>query len=189
MAEYVHPFPILDGDREAMEFELNEGSYNATLPTGPTGGRYVEGDLVTVDPSTGMVAKVVATAGATVAAQAFFEAGADWDQPFALPYLLERGVPLNVIPQRNMYVMTYRGNAAVGAGPEPADYTLTSGDIAAFRTQPQHEVVYDPWAECLVVTNGTTNPKVTILGLYGENPKAGDINPRVIVRIHTGTGA
>lgn len=184
MAEYVHPFPILDGDREAMEFELNSGSYNATLPTGPTGGRYVEGDLVTVDPSTGMVAKVVATAGATVAAQAFFEAGADWDQPFALPYLLDRGVPLNVIPQRNMYVMTYRGNASAGD-----DYALTSGDIAAFRTQPAREVVYDAVEGCLVVTNGTSNPKVTILGLFGENPKAGDINPRVIVRIHTGTGA
>lgn len=184
MAEYVHPFPILDGDREAMEFELNNGSYNASLPTGPTGGRYVEGDLVTVDPSTGMVAKVVATAGATVAAQAFFEAGADWDQPFALPYLLDRGVPLNVIPQRNQYVMTYRGNAGAGA-----NYTLTSGDIAAFRTQPAREVVYDTAEGCLVVTNGTSNPKVTILGLYGENPQAGDINPRVIVRIHTGTGA
>lgn len=183
--QYVHPFPILDGDREAMEFAMNPGSYNPSLATA---AQYQEGDLVTVD-SNGQVAKATPTTATAAAAAELFEAGADYHQPFAMQYLLDRGVPLNVIPQRNQYVMTYQGDAIDGA-----DFTLSAGNLPALKTAvAQHarrDVIYNATEGCLTVRNtSSANSKVTLLGFFGEEPQEGDTNPRVIVRIDTGTGA
>lgn len=174
---YVHPFMLVDGDKEAMEFDLTSGSYDASLATG---SQYVEGDIVFVDA--GKVKKVTSVTAATVAGYNLYLAGADYSQPFAKQYLLDAGVPLNVIPRRNRFVMTYRGN--VGAG---ADYAFAAGDLQAVQARAKREIAYDTTEECLVVTNGTSNPKCTLLGVFKGG--VGDNNVQVIVQLDALAGS
>ena len=174
---YVVPHMLVDGDREAMDFAMTPGSYDSTL-TGDA--QYKEGDLVIVNA--GKVSRAVSATAATLAAQELFLAGADWSQPFAKQYLLDTGVPLNVIPQRNLFVMTYRGNAAAGA-----DYTFLAADLQAVQAHARREIAFDTVEKCLVITSGTSNPKVTLQRMF--RGAVGDTNVQIVVKLDTGTGA
>lgn len=175
--KYVHPFMLVDGDKEAPEFEMIPGSYDATLATN---AQYVEGDLVFADA--GKIKKVISATPATVAGYNLYLAGADYHQPFAKGYLLDAGVPLNVIPRRNRFVMTYRGNAAAGA-----DYTFASGDLQAVQSRAKREIAFDATEGCLVVTSGTTDVKCTLLGVFKGD--VGDTNVQVIVQLDALAGS
>lgn len=177
--DYTHPFMLVDGDQAAMEFVMTPGSYDNTL----TGDNvYLEGDLVEVNA--GKVRKC--TASTTSAVGQLFIAGADHAQPFAFPYLLDRGVPLNVIPRRNRFVMTYRGNTQAGAGPEPADHTFTSSDMQAVQARGRVGLVFDPYAKCLVAVTESTasNQRATLVGVFKGG--VGDDNVQVIVQLDAG---
>lgn len=170
--EYTHPFMLVDGDKEAMEFSRIPGSYAANL----TGDDiYLEGDLVELNAGT--VRKCTTTTAANVGQ--LFLAGADYVQPFAFDYYRDAGVPLNVIPRRNRFVMTYRGSAAAGA-----DYEFLAADKQAVQARARREIVFDTTEKCLVVTNGTSNARCTLLGIFKGD--VGDNNVQVIVQLDTG---
>lgn len=169
--DVIYPHMLVDGDREAMEFQRNPGTYDDTLTSG---NRYVEGDLVEVN-SSGKVQKAVGNAAA-VEGKALFIAGQSWDQPFALGYLMDKGVPLNVIPAKNRFVFTYQGDAA-----DNAAYTFASGDLLAVEQNAQKDIAYNSVEGCLTVRDTSANPKCTLKGVFkGE---VGDDNVRVIVEL------
>ena len=170
---------LVDGDKEAMEFSMVQGSYNPNLANDAI---YLEGELVEV--SSGLVQKCNAATTANVGQ--LFIAGANWAQPFAKPYLLAEGVPLNIIPRRNRFVMTYRGNTAAGAGPEPADHTFLAADLQAVQARGRVGLVFDAHAKCLVaVTEATVaNQRATLVGVFKGD--VGDDNVQVIVQLDAG---
>jgi len=168
----VHPYMLVDGDQEAMEFARWPGTYDDTH----TGDEiYEEGDLVFIN-SSGKVAKAASATAATVAAMQLYLAGQSWDQPFAKQYLLDKGVPLNVIPKRNRFVFTYTGNASAGV-----PYTFAAGDLLAVQQGAAKEILFDATYGMLVVRSSTTNPKCILKGVFkgGVN----DANVRVLVEL------
>lgn len=177
--DYTHPFMLVDGDKEAMEFSMVPGSYDTTLTNDHI---YLEGELVELN--SGKVRKC--TANATSAVGQLFIAGADWSQPFAKQYLLDTGVPLNVIPRRNRFVFTYRGNTNAGAGPEPADHTFAAGDLQAVQARGRVGLVFDAYAKCLVAVTESTaaNQRATLVGVFKGD--VGDDNVQVIVQLDAG---
>ncbi len=158
---------LVDGDREAMEFR--RAGYDDDLTEL---SRYVEGDLVSV--ASGEVLKSVITTPANILP--LYIAGQDWDQPFALPYFEERGVPLNVIPQKNLFVMTYQGATANGTPHE-----FVTADLNAVRGGARREIVYNTVERCYTVRAGATNPTVQLVDVH--KGAVGDTNVQVIVRI------
>jgi len=172
----IQPFMLVDGDREAMEFQMEPGTYDSSPLTGPS--IYVEGDLVEV--ASGKVKKSTQTTPANV--PELFLAGADYVQPFAKDYLLDAGVPLNVIPSRNQFVMTYKADKASGTA-----HTFATADFNAVVSHARREIQYQAEALGYVVTNGTSNPKVTLLGIF--KGAVGDDNVQVIVRLDSNAGA
>ena len=177
--EYTHPFMLVDGDKEAMEFSRIPGSYAANLIGNDV---YLEGDLVELNAGT--VRKC--TAATTAAVGQLFLAGADYVQPFAFDYYKDAGVPLNVIPRRNRFVFTYRGNTAAGAGPLPANHTFASGDKQAVQARGRVGIVFDPHAKCLVAVTESTaaNQRGTLVGIFKGD--VGDDNVQVIVQLDAG---
>lgn len=167
----VFPHMLVDGDREAMEFQRTPDTYDSELAEAD---RYIEGDLVEVNAD-GKVQKAVGTA-AEVAAKALFISGQSWDQNFALDYLKAKGVPLNVIPAKNRFVFTYQGATADGTPHE-----FAAADLLAVQQNALREIAYNSTEGCLTVRAGTTNPKCTLKGIFkGE---VGDENVRVIVEL------
>lgn len=172
---YVVPHMIVDGDQEAMEQVFVEDGYNAALTGDDV---YVEGDLVQV--TTGKVLRSQITVAANV--PPLFLAGANHAQPFGITRGTQStrtivDVPLNVIPDKNVFVMTYQGNAADGA-----DYTFLSADLQAVQARGQREIVWNDTEKCYTIRNGTTNPAVTLLGVFkGE---VGDTNVELLVRLN-----
>lgn len=174
---YVVPFMLVNGDQEAMEFTRTPGSYDSTLTGDDV---YVEGDLVEL--SSGKVIRSQETTPATLEAKELFLAGQDHKQDFALDYFLDNGVPLNLIPARNEFVMTYQHSAADGS-----NYTFLAADLQAVQAHQRREIVWNDTEKCYTVRNGTTNPKVTLLRVFkGE---VGDDNVQVVVRLDTLAGA
>jgi len=171
---YVVPHMLVDGDREAMEQVFIEDGYDDTH----TGDEiYVEGDLVEV--ATGKVRRSAQTTPANVGQ--LFLAGANWAQPFALTRGTQttrtiRDVPLNIIPDENTFVMTYQGNAADGA-----NYVFLTADLQACQARARREIDFNATEKAYTVRSGTTNPAVTLLGVFkGE---VGDSNVQVLVRL------
>lgn len=169
--DVIYPHMLVDGDREAMEFQRFPGTYDPDLTEA---NQYVEGDLVEVN-SDGKVQKAVGTA-AQVAAKALLFAGQSWDQAWAKPYFAEKGVPLNVIPHKNRFVFTYQGSSADGT-----PHVFTEDDLEAVLQNLPREIAYNATEGALTVRNGSTNPKCTLKGIFkGE---VGDENVRVIVEL------
>ena len=167
--EFIHPFMLVDGDREAMEFRYDPGTYNVGLAAAL---QYVEGDLVEV--VAGMVQKSNRADGALITP--LFLAGADWDQPYALPYFLERGVPLNVIPKKNLWVFTYQGNSG-----DAVRHPFIAADREAVLGQALRELRYNAAEGCYTVRANAAAPNVQLVGLFRGD--VGDTNARVIARI------
>ena len=166
----VVPFMLVDGDQEAMEFQRSPGSYK----TGLTTTAYKEGDIVYYNA--GKVEKVTQATEALVQAETLYLAGQSYDQPFAKSYLLDKGVPLNVIPRRNRFVMTYKDDSADGVV-----HTFAAADLQAVQEQDSRGIRYDAVDGALVVTDDTTNPKCVLKGIFkGE---VGDDNVQVIVEL------
>lgn len=172
--EYVVPFALVHGDQEAPEQTFIVDGYDDTL-TGDD--RYVEADLVEV--ASGKVKRSQQTTPANV--PALFLAGANWEQPFALTRGTTktrtiRDVPLNDIPDDNIFVMTFQKGAADGA-----DYTLLAADLYAIQARERREIAWNNTEKCYTIRAGTTNPAVTLLGVYKGD--VGDDNVRVMVRL------
>ncbi len=166
---YIHPFMLLDGDREAMEQRFDEGTFNDSLASA---AQYEEGDLVEV--VTGTVTKSVRTDAALITK--LFLAGQSYDQPFALAYFRGRGVPLNVIPKKNLFVFTYQDDAI-----DTADHEFAAADLQAVLAGAERELEYNVERECYTIRDGDTNPTVQLVGIFkGE---VGDDNVQVIARI------
>lgn len=167
--EYTHPFMLVDGDREAMEQRFDEGTYETGLAEA---NQYVEGDLVAF--VSGKVRKSVVTTPANITP--LFFAGQDYVQPFALQYWEDRGVPLNVIPQKNYVVFTYQDDA-----PDDDDHEFAAADLQAVLAGSRRELVYNTDEGCYTIRDGSTNPTVQLVAVHkGE---VGDDNVQVIARI------
>ena len=173
---FVVPFMLVDGDQPAMDQAFIAGGYDSGL-TGDS--VYVEGDLVEL--ASGKVRRSAQTTPANV--PALFLAGANHAQPFALTRGAQKtrtieDVPLNVIPDKNVFVMTYVGNASDGA-----DYVFAAGDLQACQANARREIDFDANAavKAYTVRNGTTNPTVTLLGVF--KGAVGDSNVQVLVRL------
>jgi hypothetical protein len=173
---YIVPHMIVDGDQPAMDQVMVEAGYDSTL----TGNAiYVEGDLVEV--VTGKVRRSAQTTPANV--PALFLAGANHAQPFAITRNGQStrtivDVPLNVIPDKNEFVMTYQGNAADGA-----NYVFLAADLQAVQARARREIDFndDATVKAYTVRSGTTNPAVTLLGVF--KGAVGDSNVQVLVRL------
>lgn len=172
---FVVPHMIVDGDQEAMEQVLVADGYDATLTGDDV---YVEGDLVQV--TSGKVLRSQITVAANV--PALFLAGADHDQPFGLTRGTQTtavitDVHLNVIPDKNVFVMTLQDDSADGA-----PHVFTAADLQATRARIKREVIWNDVEKCYTVRNGTTNPTATLLGVFkGE---VDDSNVQVLVRLN-----
>lgn len=170
----IHPHMLTDGDLQAME--LHVADYDSTLVGDDV---YVEGDLVEV--ASGKVKKSQQTTPANV--PALFLAGQSHAQPYAVgTYLADWGVPLNVIPSVNRFVMTYQSNSA-----DATPYVFASGDLQAVQARARREIAWNDTEKCYTVRNGTTNPAVTLLGVF--KGAVGDSNVQVIVRLDPGGAA
>ena len=172
--DVIKPHMLVDGDLEAMEFARWPGTYDSTH----TGNEiYEEGDLVLVDAN-GKVARAAGNAANTAAAKLYL-AGQSWDQPFALDYLLAKGVPLNEIPKRNRFVFTLQGDAADGA-----DSALVAGDILDVQQGAARDIAWNDTAKALTVRDTSATPKCILKGFFKPvNPEAGDLNVRVLVEL------
>ena len=170
----VVPHMLVDGDREAMEQAFIVDGYDDTLTGDDV---YVEADLVEV--ASGLVLRSQQATPANV--PALFLAGADWSQPFALTRGSQktrtiRDVPLNVIPDKNMFVMTYQDGTADGTAHE-----FLAADLQSVQARERREIAWNDTEKCYTVRDGTTNPTVTLLGVFkGE---VGDSNVQVLVRL------
>ena len=172
---FVVPHMIVDGDQEAMEQVLVAAGYDDTLTGDDV---YVEGDLVEV--VAGKVERSQITTAANV--PALFLAGADHAQPFGLTRGTQTtavitDVMLNVIPDKNVFVMTLQDDSADGA-----PHIFTTADLQAIRVRTKREIIWNDTEKCYTVRNGTTNPAVTLLGVFkGE---VDDSNVQVLVRLN-----
>lgn len=172
---FVVPHMIVNGDQEAMEQVFIEAGYDSTLTGDDV---YVEGDLVEVSGG-----KVLRSQQATPAnVPSLFLAGANHAQPFALT----RGtqltrtivdVPLNVIPDDNVFVMTYQDEVADGVAK-----VFAAADLQAIQARTKREIAWNDTEKCYTVRSGVTNPAVTLLGVFkGE---VDDSNVQVLVRLN-----
>lgn len=165
--DFTHPFMLVDGDREAMEQRF--AGFNDSLASA---AQYVEGDLVEV--VSGEVTKSVRTTPALITK--LFLAGQDYDQPFALAYFRGRGVPLNVIPKKNLFVFTYQDDKN-----DTTPHEFAAGDLEAVLGGAERELAYNAEEECYTIRDGDTNPAVQLVGIW--KGAVGDNNVQVIARI------
>lgn len=174
--EFIVPFMLVDAasNRGAMEQTVIVDGYDDTLTGDDV---YVEGDLVEVD--SGTVKRSHRETAANV--PPLFLAGANHTQTFGLTRgstktRTLRDVPLNDIPPDNIFVMTYQDDAA-----DDADHEFVAADLQAVQARERREIAWNDEEKCYTVRDGTTNPAVTLLGVFkGE---VGDDNVRVLVRL------
>lgn len=172
---FVVPFMIVDGDQEAMEQVFIEDGYDDTLTGDDV---YVEGDLVQI-----AAGKVIRSQQATPAnVPSLFLAGADHAQAFGITRGTQKSrtiedVPLNVIPDKNVFVMTYQDDAADGAAKE-----FEAADLIAVQSRLKREIAWNDTEKCYTVRDGVTNPAVTLLGVF--KGAVGDSNVQVLVRLN-----
>lgn len=170
----VVPFMLPHGDQQAMEQTFIVDGYDDTLTDDDV---YVEGDLVEVASG-----KVLRSQQATPAnVPALFLAGANHAQPFGIT----RGgvstrplvdVPLNRIPTENIFVMTYQDGTADGTAHE-----FLAADLQSVQAGERREIAWNDTEKCYTVRDGTTNPAVTLLGVF--KGAVGDSNVQVMVRL------
>jgi hypothetical protein len=173
---YVVPHMIVDGDQEAMEQAFFPATYDGTL----TGNAvYVEGDLVEFHE--GKVRRSARTTPADV--PTLFLAGAAWAQTFGLT----RGsqttrtltdVPLNIIPAKNEFVFTYQHDKN-----DTTPHEFAAADLQAVQARQAREIAWNDEEKCYTIRNGTTNPRVVLVGLF--KGVVGDSNVQVRARIIT----
>lgn len=171
---FVVPFMLVNGDREAMEQVFIEGGYDDTLTDDDV---YEEGDLVEV--SSGSVIRSQQATAANV--PQLFLAGADHAQPFGITRngvstRTLTDVPLNRIPSDNIFVMTYQDDAADGANKE-----FVAADLQSVQAGERREIAWNDTEKAYTVRDGTTNPAVTLLGVF--KGAVGDNNVQVMVRL------
>lgn len=166
--DYIHPHFLPNGEQPAMEMKR--------VPRDPALGgtteEYVEGDLAVVGANG--LSKYTDTALGLVGL-----AGADWAQPYAKQYFLDRGVVVNLIPEANEFVFTYQGAAADGA-----DHVFTAADLLAVQQGEIRDVIFNTTEECATVrdSTGTANTiQVQLRAVYSG--AVGDTNVQVVGRI------
>lgn len=169
---YVHPFMLPDGTEEAMDEVLLP--YDSTLAAGD---QYVEGDLVTMDPTdTPPACKKWTTAAAN---SKLALVGQKFSQPFAKQYFLDFGVPVNIVEQENYFVFSYQDATADGS-----DHAATAANIAAIQAGEIRDLGYNATEGCITIrdSSGTANtPQVKMIRVY--KGAAGDNNIQVLARI------
>lgn len=167
--EYVHPHMLPNGDQQAMDFK--RVTRDAAGVEG-TDSEYVEGDLV-VAGAGGLVKYTDTNLGKVGLA------GRNYVQPFALDYWLERGEPVNLIPDDNEFVASYQNDALDGA-----DYTFLAADLLAVEQGAVRDLVFNATEKCATIrdSSGTASTvQVKLLRLFRGG--VGDDNVQVVVRI------
>lgn len=164
----VIPFMLVDGDQEAMDFHRTPGSYDNSLSGDPKA--YVEGDLVCY--VSGKVQKCVETDPTKL--PTLYLAGQSWHQPFAKPYLLAAGVPLNVIPKRNRFVMTFRDSSG-------GEVAFDATDQGLVDAQAEVDVAYVSAIGGLAVLDSTTGPRARLKRVWKGG--VGVTNTQVLVEL------
>lgn len=176
--EYVHPHMLPNGEQAAMDRKLVT---RRTTAIEDTDLQYVAGDLVTVVDSAGAATEdgLVKYTGSSLGRVGI--AGRDWSQPFAKQYFLDKGEPVELIPEANEFVFSYQGATAVGT-----DHTFTAADKLAVEQGAVRNAEFDATAGVKCVTirggSGTANViQVRLLRIF--DGEVGDTNVRVVGRI------
>jgi hypothetical protein len=174
---FMVPSMLVDGDQPAMDQLFIANGYNPLLVGDAV---YVEGDLCEI---VGGLFVMRSHEAVPANIPPMYLAGANHAQPFAL---IRNGqatrtivdVPLNVIPEKNEFIMTYTGNAADGV-----DYTFLAADLALVNAQTRVEIKWDadPLVQAYVAKSTVVNPTVTLLRLHKGT--VGDENVQVVVRL------
>jgi len=171
---YVHPYLLPDGEEEAADEIL--GVYDSALSGD---GVYVEGDLVTISPTTGKVMKWIAPGAGLLLGLA----NQKYDQPFAKQYFLDFGVPINILDQENYFVFTYQA-ASLGAVADGSDALFDASDLAAVQGGATRDLQFNATEKAITIADsvGTANtPQVKMIRAYKGG--VGDSNVQVLARI------